>query len=171
MVFFSFFLLLLLKEIIPGNEMQQPILQHQSSTSSNNNNSFNSFSTAANTNNEQTTNTSLSNAGAGGNNSLSSGLANSNPQMMPGIRKRRDAMRLMKVHESNGHKFVAKFFSQPTFCSFCAEFLWGFGKQGYQCQLCACVVHNRCYEKILTKCPGNTSKPIEDAQEVRMNIK
>lgn len=58
--------------------------------------------------------------GSGGNmNSMNS----SNPQL-PIIRKRRDAMRLMKIHESNGHKFVAKFFSQPTFCSFCAEFLW-----------------------------------------------
>jgi hypothetical protein len=42
----------------------------------------------------------------------------------PFIRKRRDAVRLLKVHESNGHQFLAKFFSQPTFCSFCAEFLW-----------------------------------------------
>ena len=38
--------------------------------------------------------------------------------------KRRDAVRLLKVHESNGHEYVAKFFSQPTFCSFCTEFLW-----------------------------------------------
>lgn len=87
----------------------------------------------------------------------------------PFIRKRRDAVRLLKVHESNGHQFIAKFFSQPTFCSFCAEFLWGFSKQGYQCRLCACVVHNRCYEKILTKCTGNTQSQFEKQKE-RFNI-
>jgi hypothetical protein len=40
------------------------------------------------------------------------------------VRKRRDAFRLMKIHQNKGHEFVAKFFSQFTFCSFCNEFLW-----------------------------------------------
>ena len=51
---------------------------------------------------------------------------NTNSSHNPIIRKRRDAFRLLKVHESNGHEFIAKFFSQFTFCSFCAEFLWYF---------------------------------------------
>lgn len=49
------------------------------------------------------------------------------------ISKRRGAIKHQRTHEINGHKFVAKFFRQPTFCAFCKEFLWGFGKQGYQC--------------------------------------
>lgn len=64
---------------------------------------------------------------AGSSASLASGgntTSSLNSSNYPIIRKRRDAVRLLKVHESNGHQFVAKFFSQPTFCSFCAEFLW-----------------------------------------------
>lgn len=40
------------------------------------------------------------------------------------VRERRDAFRLMKIHESKGHEFTSKFFSQFTFCSFCNDFLW-----------------------------------------------
>ena len=37
--------------------------------------------------------------------------------------KRRIAMR-RKVHQIYGHKFMATFFRQPTFCSICREFIW-----------------------------------------------
>lgn len=40
------------------------------------------------------------------------------------ISKRRGAIKHQKVHEAKGHKFIAKFFRQPTFCAFCKEFLW-----------------------------------------------
>ncbi|XP_023238233.1 protein kinase C delta type-like isoform X2 [Centruroides sculpturatus] len=51
-----------------------------------------------------------------------------------GVAKRRGAFKQQKVHRVRGHSFAAKFFRQPTFCAFCKEFLWGFGKQGYRCQ-------------------------------------
>jgi novel protein kinase C epsilon type len=37
--------------------------------------------------------------------------------------RRRIAMR-RKVHQVYGHKFMATYFRQPTFCSICREFIW-----------------------------------------------
>ncbi|CAO1391430.1 unnamed protein product [Diamesa tonsa] len=71
------------------------------------------------------------------------------------ITKRRGAIKVnqrLTAHEINGHKFMAKFFRQPTFCAFCKEFLWGFGKQGYQCKTCQTAVHKKCHDKLLGTC-------------------
>uniref|UniRef100_A0A8C1XZZ1 Protein kinase C n=1 Tax=Cyprinus carpio TaxID=7962 RepID=A0A8C1XZZ1_CYPCA len=78
-------------------------------------------------------------------------------------RKRQGAVR-RRVHQVNGHKFMATYLRQPTYCSHCRDFIWGvLGKQGYQCQVCTCVVHKRCHELIITKCAG--LKKQEDTTE------
>jgi hypothetical protein len=44
--------------------------------------------------------------------------------LQPGIRRRRGAIKHQQIHEVQGHKFIAKFFRQPVFCSYCSEFIW-----------------------------------------------
>ena len=80
------------------------------------------------------------------------------------IKMRRGAMR-RKIHQVAGHKFMATYLKQPTFCSLCSCFIWGVvNKQGYQCQVCTVVVHKKCHQKILTRCPG-CPKTEEDTSE------
>uniref|UniRef100_A0AAQ6A8F2 Protein kinase C n=1 Tax=Amphiprion ocellaris TaxID=80972 RepID=A0AAQ6A8F2_AMPOC len=60
-----------------------------------------------------------------------------------GPRRRQGAVR-RRVHQVNGHKFMATYLRQPTY-------------------FCTCVVHKRCHELIITKCAG--MKKQEDTPE------
>lgn len=43
------------------------------------------------------------------------------------------------------HDWVAFQFNQPTYCSECAGFIWGFGfKQGFRCRICPLTCHPGC---------------------------
>uniref|UniRef100_A0A8C2EUD1 Protein kinase C n=1 Tax=Cyprinus carpio TaxID=7962 RepID=A0A8C2EUD1_CYPCA len=76
-------------------------------------------------------------------------------------RKRQGAVR-RRVHQVNGHKFMATYLRQPTYCSHCRDFIWGvLGKQGYQCQ-------GECHELIITKCAG--LKKQEETPEERFSV-
>ncbi|XP_042189108.1 protein kinase C epsilon type [Callorhinchus milii] len=92
-------------------------------------------------------------------------------RMLP--RKRQGAVR-RRVHQVNGHKFMATYLRQPTYCSHCRDFIWGvIGKQGYQCQVCTCVVHKRCHGLIITKCAGLKKQETQDevgSQRFSVNI-
>ncbi|CAH8494805.1 unnamed protein product [Dicrocoelium dendriticum] len=64
-----------------------------------------------------------------------------------------------RIHQAKGHKFQVTSLRQFTFCSLCNSFIWGLWNQGYQCQVCTCVVHKRCYVNVITQCPGVKSPP------------
>ncbi|XP_071865436.1 diacylglycerol kinase theta isoform X2 [Bombus fervidus] len=53
---------------------------------------------------------------------------------------------------SHGHSFSKKTFHKPTYCHSCTDMLWGLIQQGYICEVCNFVVHDRCLKAVVSPC-------------------
>ncbi|KAJ2819503.1 hypothetical protein FBU31_005507, partial [Coemansia sp. 'formosensis'] len=53
------------------------------------------------------------------------------------------------------HDFCLTTFSLPTYCEYCAGFLWGLTKQGVRCRKCQTTAHKKCAVKAVTACTGD----------------
>ena len=51
-----------------------------------------------------------------------------------------------------GHVFRKTHFHTPTWCKLCDNFIWGLGRQGYQCEACKYSAHKACVAKAPNNC-------------------
>ena len=66
---------------------------------------------------------------------------------------RRRAIREKRRVVMKDHTFEQHFFKQPTYCSHCRNFIYGLGKQGFQCLQCGYVLHRHCVDLVAFNCP------------------
>lgn len=62
----------------------------------------------------------------------------------------------------HGHYFTKKTFHKPTYCHHCADMLWGLIGQGYICEVCNFVVHERCMKIVVSCCSTVASSAIKN---------
>jgi len=55
----------------------------------------------------------------------------------------------MPQHRHEWHK---KHFSGPTWCTHCHKFIYGVGKQGFECRKCKFAAHKTCYAAVRSDC-------------------
>lgn len=64
--------------------------------------------------------------------------------------------------QGHGHYFTKKTFHKPTYCHHCADMLWGLIGQGYICDVCNFVVHERCMKTVVSSCSTVASSNIKN---------
>ncbi|XP_063987787.1 diacylglycerol kinase theta isoform X2 [Diachasmimorpha longicaudata] len=63
---------------------------------------------------------------------------------------------------SHGHSFRQKTFHKPTYCHSCTDLLWGIRVQGYICEVCNFVVHERCLKAVVSPCSSIAASLIKN---------
>lgn len=80
-------------------------------------------------------------------------MASVSEASLPKKRERKAAVRERNKVITKDHIFQLHFFKQPTFCSHCSQFIYGLGKQGYQCLQCGYSIHRHCVDLVAFPCP------------------
>lgn len=62
----------------------------------------------------------------------------------------------------HGHSFSKKTFHKPTYCHSCTDMLWGLIQQGYICEVCNFVVHDRCLKAVVSPCSSIAASLIKN---------
>ncbi|CAJ0958372.1 unnamed protein product, partial [Mesorhabditis belari] len=61
---------------------------------------------------------------------------------------------LLELGRDHGHYFQKKTFTKPTYCHHCCEKIWGMLTQGYVCEVCNFVCHEKCMKTVVSYCSG-----------------
>lgn len=64
------------------------------------------------------------------------------------------------------HRFIVHNYKRFTFCDHCGSLLYGFLKQGLQCEVCSMNVHKRCQKNVANNCGINTKQMAEILSEM-----
>ncbi|XP_044743497.1 diacylglycerol kinase theta isoform X3 [Chrysoperla carnea] len=62
----------------------------------------------------------------------------------------------------HGHTFGKKTFHKPTYCHHCSDMLWGLIQQGFICEVCNFVVHDRCLKTVVSPCSSIAASLIKN---------
>nr|XP_023012836.1 diacylglycerol kinase theta isoform X8 [Leptinotarsa decemlineata] len=63
---------------------------------------------------------------------------------------------------AHGHSFCKKTFHKPTYCHHCSDMLWGLIQQGFICEVCNFVVHDRCLKTVVSPCSSVAASLIKN---------